>query len=57
MKANVNYIDEQPAPEVSVLDFQRIQATCPTCSSDLQEQRCKLTCEKCGYYASCADFC
>ncbi len=29
---------------------------CPTCSSRLQESRCKLICGKCGYFLSCADF-
>ena len=57
MKANVVYIDEQTAPELPALDLQRILNTCPTCSSELEEQRCKLSCEKCGFYVSCADFC
>ena len=29
---------------------------CPTCSSRLTEHKCKLLCEKCGYYMSCADY-
>ena len=29
---------------------------CPTCSSRLQESRCKLICRNCGYFLSCADF-
>ncbi|HEY0308746.1 MAG TPA: hypothetical protein VGB94_11350 [Acidobacteriaceae bacterium] len=29
---------------------------CPTCSSRLQESRCKLICRTCGYFLSCADF-
>jgi hypothetical protein len=29
---------------------------CPICSTRLQGQRCKLVCEKCGYYMSCADY-
>jgi len=29
---------------------------CPTCSSRLQESRCKLVCRTCGYFLSCADF-
>jgi hypothetical protein len=29
---------------------------CPTCSSRLQDSRCKLVCRTCGYFLSCADF-
>ena len=29
---------------------------CPNCSQRLVELKCKLLCEKCGYYMSCADF-
>jgi ribosomal protein S27AE len=29
---------------------------CPRCSSRLAELKCKLVCEKCGYYMSCADY-
>jgi len=57
MKAPAVYADERAAQETSTLDIQRILNTCPTCSSDLEEQRCKLSCEKCGFYVSCADFC
>jgi hypothetical protein len=29
---------------------------CPLCSTRLGEHRCKLICEKCGYYLSCSDY-
>ncbi len=29
---------------------------CPCCSTRLTELKCKLVCEKCGYYMSCADY-
>jgi methionyl-tRNA synthetase len=29
---------------------------CPVCSRRLTEQKCKLFCEQCGYYMSCADY-
>ena len=29
---------------------------CPCCSSRLRELKCKLMCEKCGYFMSCADY-
>jgi hypothetical protein len=29
---------------------------CPVCSQRLVALKCKLICEKCGYYMSCADY-
>jgi hypothetical protein len=29
---------------------------CPVCSSRLLGHKCKLVCERCGYYMSCADY-
>jgi hypothetical protein len=29
---------------------------CPVCSRRLSERQCKLFCEQCGYYMSCADY-
>ncbi len=29
---------------------------CPVCSTRLAAYKCKLICEKCGYYISCADY-
>ena len=29
---------------------------CPVCSLRLAQRKCKLFCEKCGYYMSCADY-
>ena len=29
---------------------------CPLCSTRLLSLKCKLVCERCGYYMSCADY-
>src|SRR5262249_33472460 len=29
---------------------------CPVCSRRLESRRCKLICDVCGYYMSCADY-
>jgi hypothetical protein len=29
---------------------------CPVCSIRLSELKCKLICNQCGYYMSCADY-
>ena len=29
---------------------------CPVCSTRLTELKCKLVCERCGYYMSFADY-
>ncbi len=29
---------------------------CPVCSLRLTERKCKLLCERCGYFMSCADY-
>jgi hypothetical protein len=29
---------------------------CPVCSTRLTELKCKLVCDKCGYYMSCSDY-
>lgn len=33
-----------------------IMRTCPRCDARLTERKCKLLCERCGYYMSCADY-
>ena len=35
-----------------------LMRTCPNCSTELEERKCKLFCPRpgCGYFLSCADF-
>ena len=42
---------DQPAPQAP----EDPVLYCPVCSTRLTERKCKLICEKCGYYLSCSD--
>ena len=37
---------------------EKTMRTCPVCSAELHERKCKLFCPRpgCGYFLSCADF-
>jgi len=43
------FAEEQSRPEEAML-------YCPRCNSRLVSHKCKLVCETCGYYMSCADY-
>ncbi|MGB8323188.1 MAG: hypothetical protein WCE52_09520 [Candidatus Acidiferrum sp.] len=59
-----------PRGEVDIESANRMQAAdkastrseghasqyCPVCSQKLESRRCKLVCNVCGYYMSCADY-
>lgn len=32
-----------------------VRRMCPSCSSSMVEQACKLKCVKCGYFEDCGD--
>ncbi|MCU1323113.1 MAG: hypothetical protein JWM43_2762 [Acidobacteriaceae bacterium] len=51
-----NPVDEASTPETCTLPVEHHCVFCPTCSSRLEDSRCKLVCRTCGYYLSCADF-
>ncbi|MBB5340534.1 hypothetical protein [Tunturiibacter gelidoferens] len=42
--------------QISSLAPEHHSRFCPTCSSRLEDSRCKLVCRTCGYFLSCADF-
>ena len=39
-----------------VSDHEEPMLYCPVCSRRLTARKCKLFCETCGYYMSCADY-
>jgi hypothetical protein len=42
--------EKTPAPQEEPMLY------CPVCSLRLTARKCKLICEGCGYYMSCADY-
>jgi rubrerythrin len=50
--------DDQAATTcpITLLATEHHSRYCPTCSSRLEDSRCKLVCRTCGYFLSCADF-
>jgi hypothetical protein len=50
---------DEPGEQISAacsLSSEHHSRFCPTCSSRLEDSRCKLVCRTCGYFLSCADF-
>ena len=47
---------ENVVTESGTLPEQEPMLYCPVCSRRLAERKCKLLCEQCGYYMSCADY-
>ncbi|HWY05576.1 MAG TPA: hypothetical protein VNY24_01870 [Candidatus Acidoferrales bacterium] len=46
----------QAASETSTHRQEDASRYCPVCSQRLESRRCKLVCNVCGYYMSCADY-
>jgi len=46
----------QSASETSTHPQEDASRYCPVCSQRLESRRCKLICNVCGYYMSCADY-
>jgi hypothetical protein len=46
----------EPIPSECSPSSEHHSRFCPTCSSRLEDSRCKLVCRICGYFLSCADF-
>ena len=47
--------EPEPLPKTTADESEPI-LYCPVCSTRLTTRKCKLLCEKCGYYMSCADY-
>jgi len=43
-------------PDAALRQNEEPMLWCPVCSTRLTARKCKLLCEKCGYYMSCADY-
>jgi len=46
----------EPAPVEPDPQIEDPMLYCPVCSTHLTGRKCKLLCEKCGYFMSCADY-
>jgi methionyl-tRNA synthetase len=51
-------MNEPPSgePDLKKKDEDLPMLYCPRCNQRLTERKCKLICERCGYYMSCADY-
>jgi len=47
---------QEPPAEFSHRSDGEPMLFCPVCSRRLAERKCKLYCEQCGYFMSCADY-
>jgi hypothetical protein len=48
--------DPQPAGERPAEPADEPMLYCPRCNNRLTPHKCKLVCDRCGYYMSCADY-
>jgi hypothetical protein len=56
MQTSAPDVATEPIPSECLLSTEHHSRFCPTCSSRLEDSRCKLVCRTCGYFLSCADF-
>jgi hypothetical protein len=47
---------KSPEPAASEHVPEEAMLYCPVCDQKLIQRKCKLLCERCGYYMSCADY-
>jgi|SRR5437016_11634300 len=51
-----NSISSAEAVPAAITAHEDASRFCPVCSQRLESRRCKLVCNVCGYYMSCADY-
>lgn len=59
VEPDVQPADSFPSVEESVTNRpgeEEPMLYCPVCSLRLDQRKCKLFCQQCGYYMSCADY-
>jgi hypothetical protein len=61
--AAYNNAGSEPEPQLSASELSASEPAesepmlyCPVCSMKLDTRKCKLFCQQCGYYMSCADY-
>ncbi len=47
---------EQHDPKLPARKDDEPMLWCPRCNARLTELKCKLLCDRCGYYMSCSDY-
>jgi hypothetical protein len=47
---------EEPSKQPARESSEEPMLYCPRCNNRLIPHKCKLVCERCGYYMSCADY-
>jgi hypothetical protein len=48
--------EERESKQESERNREEAMLYCPGCNHRLVNRRCKLVCERCGYFMSCADY-
>jgi Zn finger protein HypA/HybF involved in hydrogenase expression len=47
---------EATTSESAAIETTEAMLYCPVCNTRLTSRKCKLLCEQCGYFMSCADY-
>jgi hypothetical protein len=50
MRDEAEFTPPEPSPQPDLSVY------CPTCGTQMKDNRCKLKCPTCGFFLSCSDF-